>query len=101
MQKLLIVHKLVHLKNRVVKRTIKKKESIVVAVGKFRILQSKTNRIKLVIRPDIAKLIAKRKKLVIFGTLRELSQKPMTAKFFLIYRAVKKKKVKPAHKKNK
>ncbi len=101
MEKLLIVHKLVHLKKRVVKRTIKRKELIVVAVGKFRIAKSGTRRIKLVIRPAIAKLISQRKKLVILGTLREVSQKPVTVKFFLVHRFIKKKKAKPTHKRNK
>ena len=102
MKKLVTIHKLIHTKKGVIKKTLRKKELLLVGVGRFEILKSRTDSVKISITTRVAKLILKQKRLSVFGEILIEKQRPVAEKFTIEAKRIKEnKKVKSNHRKKK
>ncbi len=102
MKKLVTIHKLIHTKKGVIKKTLRKKELLLVGVGRFEIPKSRTDSVKISITTRVAKLILKQKRLSVFGEILIEKQRPVAEKFTIEAKRIKEnKKVKSNHRKKK
>ena len=88
MRKVVVIHKK--------KKTFKKIEFLLVGQRGFNIVKGKTTLLPLFIRPNFAKLITPKKRLVLLGELFMSGQKPIKTNFVLTHGILKKKPLKKA-----
>ena len=94
MTKFVVIHKVIHIKKKVIRKVIKEKKSILVATRGFSIAKGKTVLLPLFLKPFVARMITPKKKLVLAGLILEVKEKPLHTMFILRHGIIKKKPVK-------
>ena len=94
MTQIVVIHKVIHIKKKIVRKLIKERKSILVAMRGFNIAKGKTVLLPLFLNPFVARMITPKRKIVLMGLVLEAKQKPLQTRFVLRHGIIKKTPVK-------
>ncbi len=94
MTKFIVIHKVIHVKKKIIRKVIREKVLIVVAQRRFSIAKGQKALLPLFLNPAVARMITPKRRLSLLGELVETGQKPMQTRFILTHGVLKKKPIK-------